>query len=75
MFYTLGKPKTCKSNHKVAIVLPYRDRERHLRAFLHNLHSLLTKQQLDYAIYVVEQVTDITFFKCSPFLNGVTVTR
>lgn len=33
-----------------------RDRDAHLRGFLHNFHSLLNKQQLDYAIFVVEQV-------------------
>ncbi|KAH7696506.1 UDP-Galactose:b-N-acetylglucosamine b1,4-galactosyltransferase 4, partial [Aphelenchoides avenae] len=37
------------------------DREAHLRVFLHNLHSLLQKQQLDYAIFVVEQVANQTF--------------
>ncbi|WKX91042.1 hypothetical protein Q1695_009684 [Nippostrongylus brasiliensis] len=45
-----GQPKECRSRHKVAIVVPYRDRESHLRIMLHNLHSFLTKQQLDYAI-------------------------
>lgn len=56
-----GKPSDCKSRHKVAIVVPYRDREQHLRILLHNLHSFLTKQQLDYAIIVVEQVANQTF--------------
>ncbi len=51
-----GKPKECRSRHRVAIVIPFRDREKHLRGFLHNMHSLLTKQQLDYAIFVVDQV-------------------
>uniref|UniRef100_A0A915KBU6 Beta-1,4-N-acetylgalactosaminyltransferase n=1 Tax=Romanomermis culicivorax TaxID=13658 RepID=A0A915KBU6_ROMCU len=56
-----GRPENCTSRHKVAIILPYRDRDRHLRAFLHNLHSLLTKQQLDYSIFVVEQIPHQTF--------------
>ncbi|KAL3998992.1 N-terminal region of glycosyl transferase group 7 family protein [Acanthocheilonema viteae] len=56
-----GKPNSCQSRHRVAIVVPYRDREAHLRILLHNLHSLLTKQQLDYAIFVVEQHENETF--------------
>ncbi|CAG9536664.1 unnamed protein product [Cercopithifilaria johnstoni] len=56
-----GKPRSCKSRHRVAIIVPYRDREAHLRILLHNLHSLLTKQQLDYAIFVVEQHENETF--------------
>ncbi|VDM52386.1 unnamed protein product [Angiostrongylus costaricensis] len=56
-----GQPKNCRSRHKVAVVVPYRDRDSHLRILLHNLHSLLTKQQLDYAIIVVEQVANQTF--------------
>ncbi|VDN31839.1 unnamed protein product [Gongylonema pulchrum] len=56
-----GKPKNCQAQHRVAIVVPYRDREVHLRIFLHNLHSLLSKQQLDYAIFIVEQHANETF--------------
>uniref|UniRef100_A0A9J2P9I5 Beta-1,4-N-acetylgalactosaminyltransferase n=1 Tax=Ascaris lumbricoides TaxID=6252 RepID=A0A9J2P9I5_ASCLU len=56
-----GMPTACRARHRVAIVVPYRDRESHLRTFLHNLHSLLTKQQLDYAIFVVEQTANETF--------------
>lgn len=43
------------------VFLIYRDRESHLRILLRNLHSLLTKQQLDYAIFVVEQYENETF--------------
>ncbi|KAK6726800.1 hypothetical protein RB195_004858 [Necator americanus] len=56
-----GQPKECRSRHRVAIVVPYRDRESHLRILLHNLHSFLTKQQLDYAIVIVEQIANQTF--------------
>ncbi|VDK84005.1 unnamed protein product [Onchocerca ochengi] len=56
-----GKPKNCLSRHRVAIIVPYRDRESHLRILLHNLHSLLTKQQLDYAIFIIEQHVNETF--------------
>ena len=36
--------------------LSLRDREAHMRPMLDNLHSLLLKQQLDYTIFLVEQV-------------------
>lgn len=54
-------PKECRSRHKVAIVIPYRDREEHLRIFLHNIHPILGRQQLDYGIYIVEEAGDTKF--------------
>jgi len=56
-----GQPKFCKARHRVAIIIPYRDRDTHLRIFLHNLHSFLRKQELDYGIFVVEQIGNQTF--------------
>jgi hypothetical protein len=50
------KPSNCIPRHKVAIIIPYRDREEHLRIFLHNFHPILQRQQLDYGIYIVEEV-------------------
>ena len=41
----------------------FRNREPHLRTFLHNIHRFLQKQQLDYAIFVVEQIGDFAFNK------------
>ncbi|KAL5017201.1 hypothetical protein ScPMuIL_006790 [Solemya velum] len=46
------RPSECVSRHRVAIVIPYRNREEQLRNLLYNLHSLLARQQLDYGIYV-----------------------
>nr|CAD2203887.1 unnamed protein product [Meloidogyne enterolobii] len=56
-----GVPKECISRHRVAIIVPYRDREQHLRIFLHNMHSILQKQQIDYSIFIIEQVAGQTF--------------
>uniref|UniRef100_A0A7E4VAX9 Beta-1,4-N-acetylgalactosaminyltransferase n=1 Tax=Panagrellus redivivus TaxID=6233 RepID=A0A7E4VAX9_PANRE len=56
-----GHPKECKSRHRVAIIVPYRDRDHHLRIFLHNLHGFLAKQQVDYGIFIVEQIANQTF--------------
>ena len=58
-----SKPKGCTARHKVAIIVPFRDTEEHLRIFLYNIHLFLAHQQLDYAIYVVEQYGNGSFNK------------
>ncbi|EEC10831.1 beta-1,4-galactosyltransferase, putative, partial [Ixodes scapularis] len=50
------KPKECLARHRVAILIPYRNREEHLRVFLYNMHQFLPRQQIDYGIFVIEQV-------------------
>ncbi len=40
----------------MAIIIPIRDREEHLRLLLAHMHPFLQKQQLNYGIYVIEQV-------------------
>ena len=54
------KPKSCESRFKVAIIVPYRDRYKHLLLFLNHMHKFLQKQQLDYAIYIIEEVNNKT---------------
>lgn len=50
------KPNDCEqTSNRVAIVIPYRDRDTHLSIFLKNIHPFLMKQQADYGIFVVEQ--------------------
>ncbi|CAG7726673.1 unnamed protein product [Allacma fusca] len=49
------KPPQCKSKDKVAIVVPFRDREEHLRIFLYNIHPVLKRQMIEYNIFVIEQ--------------------
>ena len=46
----------CQPRHKVAILIPYRNRDRELRVLLHHLHPILQRQQLSYGIFVIEQV-------------------
>lgn len=55
------KPKNCKSRQNVAILIPFRDRESHLRIFLNHMHPFLMRQQLQYGIYVVEQTKELKF--------------
>jgi hypothetical protein len=59
----ISRPTGCVARHKVAIIVPYRDRQTHLTILLSHLHPMLRRQQLDYRIYVVEQYGDHTFNK------------
>uniref|UniRef100_A0A182MW45 Galactosyltransferase N-terminal domain-containing protein n=1 Tax=Anopheles culicifacies TaxID=139723 RepID=A0A182MW45_9DIPT len=54
-------PPNCTARNRVAIIVPYRDREQHLPIFLKNIHALLMKQQLEYGIYIVEQTAGSSF--------------
>lgn len=49
-------PRFCTARHRVAVIVPFRDREIHLRYFLSVIHSFLQRQLLQYTIFVVEQV-------------------
>ncbi|KAL5010416.1 hypothetical protein ScPMuIL_012721, partial [Solemya velum] len=55
------RPSECVSRHKVAIIIPYRDREEQLRILLYNLHAMLTRQLIDYGIYVVDEALPTKF--------------
>ncbi|KAI6232944.1 Beta-1,4-N-acetylgalactosaminyltransferase bre-4 [Aphelenchoides fujianensis] len=70
-----GQPADCKARHRVAIIVAYRDREEHLRIFLHNLHGVLQKQQLDYSIFIVEQIANQTFNRAKLFNVGYVETN
>ncbi|CAK1555897.1 unnamed protein product [Leptosia nina] len=48
-------PPNCTARHKVAIIVPYRDRQQHLAIFLNHMHPFLMKQQVEYGIFIVEQ--------------------
>ncbi|KAJ8306817.1 hypothetical protein KUTeg_014901, partial [Tegillarca granosa] len=47
------KPPDCIARHRVAIIVPYRNREENLKVFLKNLHPFLQSQQLDYGVVVL----------------------
>lgn len=51
----MGRPADCVARHRVAIIIPFRDRLQHLQALLYNLHPVLLRQQIDYQIFVIEQ--------------------
>ena len=56
-----NRPKNCTARHKVAIIVPYRNRVDNLNSFLRHMHPFLSKQQIDYGIYIVEPLKNLTF--------------
>nr|XP_002125920.1 beta-1,4-galactosyltransferase 1 [Ciona intestinalis] len=63
-------PKECKCATNFAIIVPFRDREQHLRFFLFYIHPLLQRQRTCYTIIVVEQDDDKTFNKGKMMNSG-----
>ncbi|XP_063806607.1 beta-1,4-galactosyltransferase 4-like [Pseudophryne corroboree] len=55
------RPENCKSQQKVAILIPHRNREKHLLYLLYHLHPFLQRQQLEYGIFVIHQAGDGKF--------------
>lgn len=58
-------PRECRARDRVAVVVPYRDREQHLPVFLKNLHPFLMKQQIEYGVFIVEQAAGSQFNRAS----------
>ncbi|XP_071091305.1 beta-1,4-galactosyltransferase 4-like [Haliotis cracherodii] len=54
-------PERCRSKQRLAVIIPYRDREQHLMILLNNLISFLNKQQADFTIFVAEPAPGGTF--------------
>ena len=52
-------PASCVARQKLAIIIPFRDRDQHLLTMLSVLHPMLQKQLIDYTIFVVEQVWEL----------------
>ncbi|KAH7953513.1 hypothetical protein HPB49_009581 [Dermacentor silvarum] len=63
-------PKECTSRHRVAILVPYRDRAVHLKFFLFHMHRLLSRQQIDYGIFIIEQADKSPFNRAKLFNVG-----
>ncbi|KAL2104296.1 hypothetical protein ACEWY4_001164 [Coilia grayii] len=64
-------PPDCKPRHHTAIVVPYRNRQSHLRALLYHLHPFLQRQQIHYSIYIVHQSGNSTFNRAKLLNVGV----
>ncbi|KAK6169672.1 hypothetical protein SNE40_020672 [Patella caerulea] len=55
------KPLECQPRQKLAIIIPYRDRRRHLIDFLSHMPPMLLRQQVEFTIFVIEQDTPEIF--------------
>ncbi|XP_065218193.1 beta-1,4-galactosyltransferase 1-like [Planococcus citri] len=64
------KPHDCTALFYVAIIIPYRNREEHLKIFLYNIHPFLQKQNVHYRIYVIEQSDPLNFNRGKLFNIG-----
>ena len=53
--------KKAINEHRVAIIVPYRNRERNLKIFLKYMHQFLSEQNIFYGIYLVEPIGDLLF--------------
>ncbi|XP_055954711.1 beta-1,4-galactosyltransferase 4 isoform X2 [Patella vulgata] len=49
------KPLECQEREKLAIIIPYRDRQRHLMDFLSHMPPMLLRQRVEFTIFVIEQ--------------------
>ncbi len=50
-----------KNQLRLAIIVPYRDRETNLHLFLFFMHQFLSKQNVYYGIYLVEPLENLKF--------------
>ena len=55
------KNQNCTSKTSLAIIVPYRNREKHLKLFISNMHPFLTRQKINYGIYLVEPIGNLKF--------------
>ena len=53
------KPTDCAPRRRIAILIPYRDREQHLMDFMIHTHPILQRQLVEYQIFLIEQVTNV----------------
>jgi N-terminal region of glycosyl transferase group 7 len=50
------RPSWCIPRHRIAVLVPFRNRDKDLSVLLNVLHTHLRRQHLDYVIIVIEQV-------------------
>ena len=63
-------PSTCNPVVKVAVIVPFRNRDVQLKIFLHHMHPFLQKQNVFYRIIVVEQLATDPFNRAGLFNIG-----
>ncbi|XP_062311850.1 beta-1,4-galactosyltransferase 1-like isoform X2 [Osmerus eperlanus] len=66
------RPGDCLSEQRVAVIVPFRNREEHLKFFLLYLHPLLQRQRQHYGVYVINQAGEGTFNRAKLMNIGYT---
>eukprot|EP00795_Rhopilema_esculentum_P015734 gene15734-7029_t len=61
-------PPHCNPAVKTAVIIPYRDREKHLKTFLKHVYPMLTRQNIFFQIFVIEQA-DANEFNRGKLMN------
>ncbi len=46
---------------RIAFIIPYRDRLNNLHVWLNNMHPFLTRQKINYGVYLIEPIENVTF--------------
>ncbi|XP_028316150.1 beta-1,4-galactosyltransferase 1 isoform X2 [Gouania willdenowi] len=66
------RPSDCVSVQRVAILIPFRHRDEHLKLWLHYMHPILQRQQLDYRVYIINQAGERRFNRAKLLNVGFT---
>ena len=66
----IWRPKHCRAQFKIAILIAYRDRPDNLKVFLGNMHTFLTNQSLHYGIYLIEPMPYLRWNKGNLYNAG-----
>jgi len=53
----LWRPKDCVATHRVAVIVPYRNRPDNLAMVTTHLNFFLQQQKAEYGVFVIEQVS------------------
>ncbi|XP_037804117.1 beta-1,4-galactosyltransferase 4-like isoform X3 [Penaeus monodon] len=62
-------PQDCESTWRLAVIVPYRNREVMVGPFLNHMHPFLQRQLLNYTIFIVEQSPGNKEFNRAKLLN------
>lgn len=57
------EPTWCEPRQTVAIIIPYKNRMKHLLTLMNHLHPILKRQWIKYCIFVAEQFDNGSFNK------------
>lgn len=72
---TSPKVNVMKHRHKLSVIVPFRDRFEEMLIFVPHLYRFLTRQKLDFSIYIINQVDNLRFNRGSLINVGYLLTK